>query len=213
MGAPMATKMTEWPGGITVYDIRTEAMTPLAEKGASWPTASPTLPSPTSSTSPCSTMRRCVRSSASWRHTPSPARSSRSTRPSATPPLSNWPANSKQQGHSHRRRSGQRRRGCRRERRAGDDGGRRPRGVRADQAGVQTLGVGGHPRRRAGRGHPNEVGPQHVDVHLVRRGVRGHETCRGRRAGSAGSGPGGAPHRRPHRRPRRDHGPRRHERP
>ena len=34
MGAPMATKMTEWAGGITVYDIRTEAMTPLAEKGA-----------------------------------------------------------------------------------------------------------------------------------------------------------------------------------
>ena len=34
MGAPMATKMTEWPGGITVYDIRTEAMTPLAERGA-----------------------------------------------------------------------------------------------------------------------------------------------------------------------------------
>lgn len=35
MGAPMATKMTEWPGGVTVYDVRTEAMTPLAEKGAS----------------------------------------------------------------------------------------------------------------------------------------------------------------------------------
>ncbi len=34
MGAPMAKKMTEWPGGITVYDIRTGAMTPLAEKGA-----------------------------------------------------------------------------------------------------------------------------------------------------------------------------------
>ena len=34
MGAPMATRMTEWPGGVTVYDIRTEAMTPLAEKGA-----------------------------------------------------------------------------------------------------------------------------------------------------------------------------------
>ena len=34
MGAPMATKMTEWPGGVTVYDIRTEAMTPLAERGA-----------------------------------------------------------------------------------------------------------------------------------------------------------------------------------
>ncbi|CAM3219818.1 NAD(P)-dependent oxidoreductase [Mycobacterium simiae] len=35
MGAPMATKMTEWPGGVTVYDVRAEAMTPLAEKGAS----------------------------------------------------------------------------------------------------------------------------------------------------------------------------------
>jgi 3-hydroxyisobutyrate dehydrogenase-like beta-hydroxyacid dehydrogenase len=35
MGAPMATKMTEWPGGVTVYDIRTAAMIPLAEKGAS----------------------------------------------------------------------------------------------------------------------------------------------------------------------------------
>lgn len=35
MGTPMATKMTEWPGGVTVYDIRTEAMTPLVEKGAS----------------------------------------------------------------------------------------------------------------------------------------------------------------------------------
>jgi 3-hydroxyisobutyrate dehydrogenase-like beta-hydroxyacid dehydrogenase len=35
MGAPMATKMIEWQGGVTVYDIRTEAMTPLVEKGAS----------------------------------------------------------------------------------------------------------------------------------------------------------------------------------
>jgi 3-hydroxyisobutyrate dehydrogenase-like beta-hydroxyacid dehydrogenase len=34
MGTPMAKKMSEWPGGLTVYDIRTEAMTPLAEKGA-----------------------------------------------------------------------------------------------------------------------------------------------------------------------------------
>jgi 3-hydroxyisobutyrate dehydrogenase-like beta-hydroxyacid dehydrogenase len=34
MGTPMAKKMAEWPGGLTVYDIRTEAMTPLAERGA-----------------------------------------------------------------------------------------------------------------------------------------------------------------------------------
>jgi len=34
MGTPMAKKMVEWPGGLTIYDIRTEAMTPLAERGA-----------------------------------------------------------------------------------------------------------------------------------------------------------------------------------
>ncbi|ATA27714.1 3-hydroxyisobutyrate dehydrogenase [Mycobacterium lepraemurium] len=33
MGAPMATRMTEWPVGVTVYDIRVEAMTPPAEAG------------------------------------------------------------------------------------------------------------------------------------------------------------------------------------
>ena len=36
---------------------------------------------------------------------------------------------------------------------------------------VQALGGDGRPRRRAGRGHPNEAGPQHVDVHFLRRGV------------------------------------------
>jgi 3-hydroxyisobutyrate dehydrogenase-like beta-hydroxyacid dehydrogenase len=35
MGAPMAKRMLEWQGGVTVYDIRAEAMTPLAEAGAS----------------------------------------------------------------------------------------------------------------------------------------------------------------------------------
>ena len=35
MGAPMAKRLVEWPGGVTVYDLRTEAMTPLAELGAS----------------------------------------------------------------------------------------------------------------------------------------------------------------------------------
>ena len=34
MGAPMAKRMVDWPGGLTVFDIRTEAMTPLAEAGA-----------------------------------------------------------------------------------------------------------------------------------------------------------------------------------
>lgn len=34
MGAPMAKRLVGWPGGLTVYDIRTEAMTPLVEAGA-----------------------------------------------------------------------------------------------------------------------------------------------------------------------------------
>jgi 3-hydroxyisobutyrate dehydrogenase-like beta-hydroxyacid dehydrogenase len=34
MGAPMAKRLVEWPGGVTVFDVRAEAMTPLAEAGA-----------------------------------------------------------------------------------------------------------------------------------------------------------------------------------
>ena len=34
MGAPMAKRLVDWPGGLTVFDVRAEAMTPLAEKGA-----------------------------------------------------------------------------------------------------------------------------------------------------------------------------------
>jgi 3-hydroxyisobutyrate dehydrogenase-like beta-hydroxyacid dehydrogenase len=34
MGAPMAMRLVDWPGGVTVYDVRAEAMTPLAEAGA-----------------------------------------------------------------------------------------------------------------------------------------------------------------------------------
>ncbi len=34
MGAPMAKRLVDWPGGVTVFDMRAEAMTPLAEAGA-----------------------------------------------------------------------------------------------------------------------------------------------------------------------------------
>ena len=34
MGAPMARRLVGWPGGLTVYDVRAEAMAPLAEAGA-----------------------------------------------------------------------------------------------------------------------------------------------------------------------------------
>jgi 3-hydroxyisobutyrate dehydrogenase-like beta-hydroxyacid dehydrogenase len=33
-GAPMAKRLVGWPGGLTVFDVRPEAMTPLAELGA-----------------------------------------------------------------------------------------------------------------------------------------------------------------------------------
>jgi 3-hydroxyisobutyrate dehydrogenase-like beta-hydroxyacid dehydrogenase len=35
MGAPMARRLVDWPGGVTVFDVRADAMTPLAEAGAS----------------------------------------------------------------------------------------------------------------------------------------------------------------------------------
>ncbi len=34
MGAPMAGRLVDWPGGLTVYDVRPEAMTPLVDAGA-----------------------------------------------------------------------------------------------------------------------------------------------------------------------------------
>lgn len=33
-GAPMAKQLVDWPGGLVVFDVRTEAMTPLVELGA-----------------------------------------------------------------------------------------------------------------------------------------------------------------------------------
>jgi 3-hydroxyisobutyrate dehydrogenase-like beta-hydroxyacid dehydrogenase len=34
MGAPMAKRLVDWPGGLVVFDVRVNAMTPLAEAGA-----------------------------------------------------------------------------------------------------------------------------------------------------------------------------------
>lgn len=34
MGAPMAKRLADWPGGFIVYDVRTEALAPFAELGA-----------------------------------------------------------------------------------------------------------------------------------------------------------------------------------
>lgn len=34
MGAPMAQRLVDWPGGLTVFDLRAETMAPLVEAGA-----------------------------------------------------------------------------------------------------------------------------------------------------------------------------------
>ena len=89
MGAPMAKRLVDWPGGLTVFDVRPEAMTPLGEAGARWPTASPT--SPTADVISVTVLndaqvRDVVRRDSP--RTPSRARSSRSTRRSSpTPPV------------------------------------------------------------------------------------------------------------------------------
>ena len=80
------------------------------------------------------------------------------------------------------------------------------------QAGVQAVGLDGGARRRARRGHADEAGAQHVDLHRFRRGVRGDRSWRrpagidlqklGRVVRHSDAQSGG---------PGRDHGPRRHQ--
>ena len=41
MGAPMAKRLVNWPGGLIVFDVRAEAMAPFVEAEPSQPAASP----------------------------------------------------------------------------------------------------------------------------------------------------------------------------
>ena len=59
-GCAMATRLVAWPGGVTVFDVRTGAMAPLVDAGATPRAASRRWPTRTSSASPCSMMRRCA---------------------------------------------------------------------------------------------------------------------------------------------------------
>lgn len=43
-GAPMAKRLVGWPGGLVVFDVRAEAMTPWPNRARPWPIASPTSP-------------------------------------------------------------------------------------------------------------------------------------------------------------------------
>ncbi len=62
----MAKRYLDWPGGLTVFDVRTEAMAPFVEGGATAAASVAEVAEPTSSASPCSTTRRCARCTASW---------------------------------------------------------------------------------------------------------------------------------------------------
>ena len=117
--------MTEWPGGVTVYDIRAEAMTPLAEKGAS-------LADSVADVADADIIHITVLDDAQVREVvgelaahakPGTVIAIHSTISDTT--AVELAARAQTAGHPHRRRTGQRWRGRRGERRAGHHGGRR----------------------------------------------------------------------------------------
>ena len=69
MGAPMAKRWVDWPGGVTVFDVRAEAMTPLAEAGASLADSVADVAAADIISVTVLTTRRCVRWSGSSRPT------------------------------------------------------------------------------------------------------------------------------------------------
>ena len=113
MGAPMAKRLVDWPGGLIVFDVRTEAMTPLAEAGA-------TLADSVADVAAADIISVTVLNDEQVREVvgelaahakPGTVIAIHSTI-SPTPP-SNWPNSCEPQGHSHRRCTGQRRRPAR----------------------------------------------------------------------------------------------------
>ena len=194
-----ATWVRRWPqddrmaGGVTVYDIRTEAMTPLVEKGAS-------LADSVADVAAADIFSVTVLDDAQVREVvgelaaharPGTVIAIHSTIKPALPPNSLAELRPKGIHVVDAPVSG----GA-----AAADKGELATMVGADRdvyerikpAFKQWAAMVILPANR--RGHPNEVGPQHVDIHLLRGGMRGDETRRGGRAGPAGTGPGGAAH-------------------
>ena len=165
MGAPMAKRLVDWPGGLIVFDIRDRGHDPVGRGGRdAWPTTWPTSPTPTSSASPCSTTSRCARSSATLAAHAKPGTviAIHSTISDTTAgrtggscePQGIHVVDAPVSGGAGAAEKGE----------LATMVGAPTRGVRADQAGVQAVGVDGDPRRRAGRGHPDEAGAQHADT-------------------------------------------------
>lgn len=101
-GAPMAKRLLDWPGGLTVFDVRVEAMAPFVEGGA-------TAAASVSDVAEADIISITVFDDAQvssvitapttdWRRTPSPALLSRFTPPSPTRQQSIWPKSSSRRG-------------------------------------------------------------------------------------------------------------------
>ena len=180
-GAPMAKRLAEWPGGLVVFDVRAEAMTPLAELGA-------TLADSVADVADADVISVTVLTDAQVRDvvgelaahakpgtviaihsTISPetaARIAAQLRPKGIhvvdAPVSGGAG-------------------------AADKGelavmvGATDEAYDTGQAGIQAVGFDGGPRRGAGSGHPDEAGQKHVDLHRLRGRVRGAEVGRGQR--------------------------------
>ena len=114
-GAPMAKRLPGWPGGLIGLRVRTEAMTPFAELGATAGRQRRRCRAGRhDQRHRARTTSRCATWWVSSPHMPSRAPSSRSIPRSADTRPANWPSNSAPR-YSHCRRSGQRRRRCRRQ--------------------------------------------------------------------------------------------------
>ena len=213
MGTPMAKKMIEWPGGLTVYDIRAEAMTPLAERGASLADSVADVAGADiiSITVLDDEQVRTVVGELAGSAKPGTVIAIHSTISDTT--AEELAARAGTAGHSRHRCAGKWRRTGRAVRSTGDHGGCQRRSLRPRKRAVLALGRVGGARRPARRGHADETGPQHAHLHHVGRGGGSVEAGRGQRAEPAGPRQRGTPHRQADRRRRVDHVPRRHQRP
>ena len=213
MGAPMATKMTEWPGGVTVYDIRADAMTPLAEKGA-------TLADSVADVAAADIIHITVLDDAQVREVvgelaahakPGTVIAIHSTISDTT--AAELADELKQQGiHVVDAPVSGGAAAAAKGELATMVGADREVYERIKPAFKHWAAVVIH-AGEPGAGTRMKLARNMLTFTSYVGGVRGHEARRGGRAGSAGTRPGGASHRCPHQWPGRDHGPRRHERP
>ena len=213
MGAPMATKMTEWPGGVTVYDIRTEAMTPLAEKGAS-------LADSVADVAAADIIHVTVLDDAQVREVvgelaahakPGTVIAIHSTISDTT--AVGLASDLKQQGiHIVDAPVSGGAAAAAKGELATMVGADREVYERIKPAFKHWASVVIH-AGEPGAGTRMKLARNMLTFTSYAAACEAMKLAEAARAGSAGAGPGGAPHRRPHRRARGDHGPRRHERP